>query len=661
MRFSYKIQLAVSFLVVVLGLILVILLGPFRMKSLSHEAAVASSARSALGQSTENIISCLDHENDFLSDRIRKQNTQGSATEITMGRDFQQYSEQCAAELGNCEKALATLLELAGSPDEKEKLQFAQSRMAEAQQAYQTYLKGVQPVLRHDQERNALPDLDMMKKSKMSTIGKLRQVNFSVDEFIQQFIFGIRKRTADAMQLTIFVAFITIVLGAGLVWIIMRNLSKSMADSVSIIQKIAESDYDSVVPNSQKGGLNELTPALQQLTEMMKAKEEMLDKMVYDAQTEKTNIEEKIANVVVEVDQQKQYLERSVGKILFEMEKFATGDLTVNLFHDKNDEIGKLFKGFNDAVINIREMVKQAVQHIISVADEVAQIGAATEELAATSQQESLQTTDVASAVEEMTRTIIENSRNAASTLETAREEKSSAEHGREVVERTVEIMKNVADVVNQSAATVTKLGQSSDQIGAIISVIDDIADQTNLLALNASIEAARAGEQGRGFAVVAEEVRKLADKTVSATKEVAAMIEKIQAETKSAVVSMQKGTERVKEGITFVSQADSVLQDIVKKSAAVTDKVTQIAVVSEEQSATSEEISRNVEAISTATQESASATQQIAQTMENLSRLIEEMQKTFSRFKLSGEAQRTADEQSSFTKFDIVEDVSAN
>jgi methyl-accepting chemotaxis protein len=238
--------------------------------------------------------------------------------------------------------------------------------------------------------------------------------------------------------------------------------------------------------------------------------------------------------------------------------------------------------------------------------------------------------------VEEMTKTIVENSKNASDTAVTAKQAKEAAEAGGKVVEETVEGMKRIAEVVNMSAETVKALGKSSDQIGEIIGVIDDIADQTNLLALNAAIEAARAGEQGRGFAVVADEVRKLAERTTKATKEIATMIKQIQADTQGAVVSMEEGTKKVGEGIALADKAGVSLKEIVGISQKVTDMVTQIAAASEEQSSASEQISKNVEAISAVTGETAQGTQQIARAAEDLNRLTEELQGLVAKFRLS-------------------------
>ena len=316
----------------------------------------------------------------------------------------------------------------------------------------------------------------------------------------------------------------------------------------------------------------------------------------------------------------------------------AKGDLSVEMDDQSKDEIGQLAVSFKTMVRNLRETIGQVTEASAAVASACSEISSGTEEMAAGAQEQTSQATEVAGAMEQMTKTIIENSRNASNTAETAKQAKLSAELGGRVVEETVIGMKRIAEVVRQSAATVQELGKSSDQIGEIITVIDDIADQTNLLALNAAIEAARAGEQGRGFAVVADEVRKLAERTTKATKEIARMIKKIQTETQGAVGVMEEGTKQVNMGIALADKAGSSLLEIVNVSQKVTDMVTQIAQASEQQSQASEQISKNVEGISNVTNESAMGVQQIAQAADDLNRLTENLQLLIGRFTLTGE-----------------------
>ncbi len=313
-------------------------------------------------------------------------------------------------------------------------------------------------------------------------------------------------------------------------------------------------------------------------------------------------------------------------------------DLNTKLASERNDEIGSLQRGFDKFVDSIKETLQLVSQASDAVSCASSEISSSTEEMAAGTQEQSNQSAEVSSAVEEMAKTIIENSKNAVQTAETAKRARAAAEQGGKVVEATVEGMHLIASVVKQSADTIKALGKSSDQIGEIIGVIDDIADQTNLLALNAAIEAARAGDQGRGFAVVADEVRKLAERTTKATKEIASMIKTIQNDTMGAVTSMSEGTKQVDEGIKLAERAGVSLKEIMYVSQTVTDMITQIAAASEQQSLASEQISKNVEAITSVTGQTANGTQQIARAAEDLNTLTENLQKILRKFRLSDE-----------------------
>jgi methyl-accepting chemotaxis protein len=325
-------------------------------------------------------------------------------------------------------------------------------------------------------------------------------------------------------------------------------------------------------------------------------------------------------------------------RIVAAAKEIAEGRLHIEVPSSSTREVGMLSSSLDHMVRRFREAVVGVRDASTAVASASAEISSSTEEMAAGAQEQMSQAGEVASAVEEMTKTIVENSRNASGTAETARQAREAALAGGKVVEETVAGMRRIAEVVKQSAVTVRELGRSSDQIGEIIGVIDDIADQTNLLALNAAIEAARAGEQGRGFAVVADEVRKLAERTTKATKEIAGMIKKIQQDTGGAVLSMEEGTRQVDEGITLADRAGRSLQEIVDVSQRVTDMVTQIAAASEQQSSASEQISKNVEAISTVTGETATGTQQIAHAAEDLNRMTENLQRLVARFQLAAD-----------------------
>ncbi|GJQ61477.1 MAG: hypothetical protein SCALA702_05300 [Melioribacteraceae bacterium] len=318
------------------------------------------------------------------------------------------------------------------------------------------------------------------------------------------------------------------------------------------------------------------------------------------------------------------------------LETMATGDLSVRVTADYKGQHAKIKNSINQLGDSLENLVVQLTDAVEATASASAQISSSSEEMAAGAQEQSVQSNEVASAVEQMTTTILQTTKNAGGAADNAKNAGGIAKSGGQVVEKTIHGMIRIAEVVNSAAEIVEKLGKNSDQIGEIIQVIDEIADQTNLLALNAAIEAARAGEHGRGFAVVADEVRKLAERTTKATKEIASMIKQIQTDTTGAVTSIKVGNEEVDKGRSLAQEAGSSLEEIITASEKVVDDITQVATASEEQSSTAEQISKSIEGISSVTHQNASTTQQIARAAEDLNNLTVNLQEIISRFKVS-------------------------
>lgn len=320
------------------------------------------------------------------------------------------------------------------------------------------------------------------------------------------------------------------------------------------------------------------------------------------------------------------------GEVLGRM---ASGDLTARMKGEYHGDYALVKKSINTLGDSFCEAISDVSKAVQATADAAREILSSTEQMAAGAQEQSAQSTEVAGGVEEMAKTILETTKNSSSAAEYAKEAGMTAKDGGKVVTETIEGMDRISERVRKSAETVQALGKSSDEIGEIIQVIDGIADQTNLLALNAAIEAARAGEQGRGFAVVADEVRKLAERTTTATKEIAAMIKQIQKGTSIAVNSMDEGTKEVERGKELTDKAGESLQKIINAAERVVDVVTQVAAASEQQSGAAEQISKNIETISSVTHENANGIQQIAHASEDLNNLTLNLQELISRFKI--------------------------
>ena len=317
------------------------------------------------------------------------------------------------------------------------------------------------------------------------------------------------------------------------------------------------------------------------------------------------------------------------------------GDLTKRLEVVSRDELGELAKGFNTFLDKIHGIVSQ-------VAATAEQLASASEELSssATLQAQGAdhqkdQAAQVATAMQEMSSTVQQVSENCTRAAGASRQAAETARGGGTVVEKALTQMRSISESVSGTAKKVGELGQSSDQIGRIAGVIDDIADQTNLLALNAAIEAARAGEQGRGFAVVADEVRKLAERTTTATKEIAGMIATIQDGTKGAVKAMEIGSQQVEEGVTSTARAGESLQEIIRMSEEVGSMITQIATAATQQSGATADVNRTMEQIAQLVKESAVAAQQSAKACQDLSELALTLQNMVGSFKLAAGANK--------------------
>jgi methyl-accepting chemotaxis protein len=440
---------------------------------------------------------------------------------------------------------------------------------------------------------------------------------------------SVNETIAEGTYTTILIA--GIIMLFGIVWVIFvfNRISSRIVSLRDSAVKASEGDLSVDINKSSIDEIGDLADAFKKM--LVNIKEANIE-----LEEQKKSVEKKVEDAVKESEAQRQYLSENVSLLLNKMELFAQGDLTVRLNADRNDTIGQLFEGFNKTVQNIGETLQRVFNAVESTAEASSQISASSEEMAAGSQEQSTQANEVAAGIEEMTKTILQTAANAVTANDSAKSAESLVSSGTQKIEENKRGIERIIASAETTGNIVTSLANRTDQIGEIIQVIDDIADQTNLLALNAAIEAARAGEQGRGFAVVADEVRKLAERTTKATKEIAQTIQIIQKEAKEADSSMSEAGKSVTEGKKLTYELEDVLKQILTSTNDVSIQIEQVATASEEQSSTAEQISRSIESINSVTQESAQGIQQIALTAEDLYKMTEELKNIVSSFKLN-------------------------
>lgn len=311
------------------------------------------------------------------------------------------------------------------------------------------------------------------------------------------------------------------------------------------------------------------------------------------------------------------------------------GDLTKRVPAEGNDELAHMGGYFNEFIEKLQHMIKKVAHVTDKVASASVELSATAEEISKGTDTLTSRASQTAAAVEEMNATVGQVAQNSGKAASLAQDTVKTAQEGGTVVSSTISGMQQLSEAVSNSATIISDLGKSSDQIGEIVRTIEDIADQTNLLALNAAIEAARAGEQGRGFAVVADEVRKLAERTTKATKEIGDMIRQIQHDTRGAVDSMQQGTQKVTAGVDLVNKTGEALSQIVRMVSESADMIRQIAVASEQQSVATQQIASDIENVAKVTKESSSGAHESAKASQDLSQLAVELQGIVGGFKI--------------------------
>jgi methyl-accepting chemotaxis protein len=325
-----------------------------------------------------------------------------------------------------------------------------------------------------------------------------------------------------------------------------------------------------------------------------------------------------------------------IGVAVGALEQMARKDFTARVDVTGTDEIGRLGNALNSCADSVRAALQSVAHSADSLAAATVQISDRAAQAAANARTQSGKTSQIAAAAQEMAVTISEIGQNTENAANASRTSAETAEQGGSVMQSAAGTMEKIAAATSSVSEKMTSLAHRSEEIGKVVSVIQEISEQTNLLALNAAIESARAGEHGRGFAVVASEVRRLAERTKSATEEIAGTIRSIQDETRDTLEVMQNSNAAVSTGIEETTRARHSLDSIIESSHRVEQQIQLIASAATEQTAASNEISQSAGEISTLSVNNTHVAEESVAALKNVASLATDLDAVIRQFRLN-------------------------
>jgi twitching motility protein PilJ len=334
------------------------------------------------------------------------------------------------------------------------------------------------------------------------------------------------------------------------------------------------------------------------------------------------------------VEEENTHNQEAIMRLLDEMGDLAGGDLTVKMTVTE-DFTGAIADSVNVTVDSLRGLVKTINDTSVQLSSSVQETEEIAHQLTEASKRQSNDITTATEAVNAMADSMSEVSSNADESSKVAMRSVEIAKNGGDTVRRTIEGMDTIREHIQETSKRIKRLGESSQEIGDIIELINDIAEQTNILALNASIQAAMAGEAGRGFAVVADEVQRLAERSANATKQIEALVKAIQADTNEAVISMEKSTSGVVNGATLAEDAGGALEQIESVSEQLAGLIQSISDSAGTQATVAADMSTTMTGIQKITTQAAAGSEQTSHSIGNLARLAQDLDKSVAGFKL--------------------------
>ncbi|NOX42931.1 MAG: chemotaxis protein [Gammaproteobacteria bacterium] len=339
-------------------------------------------------------------------------------------------------------------------------------------------------------------------------------------------------------------------------------------------------------------------------------------------------------NRQIEAEETSRANQEAILQLLEEIADLADGDLTKHATVTESFT-GAIADAMNFAIDALRQLVTTINETTVQVSSAAQETQATAMHLAEASDHQAQQITAVSAAVNQMAASIEQVSNNASSSTQVAQQAVSIANKGSVAVQDTINGMDSIRENIQETSKRIKRLGESSQEIGDIIELINDIADQTNILALNAAIQAAMAGDAGRGFAVVADEVQRLAERSTDATKQIEGLVRTIQSDTKEAVASMEQSTSGVVQGAKLAQRAGEALEEIETVSTSLAEIIQNITDAAQQQSTAATSISETMNVIQEVTTQTSAGTSETATSIGNLAELANELRKSVAGFAL--------------------------
>ncbi len=333
-------------------------------------------------------------------------------------------------------------------------------------------------------------------------------------------------------------------------------------------------------------------------------------------------------------ENQNQQNQMAILRLLDEIADLADGDLTASATVTE-DFTGAIADSINYAIDQMRSLVSAINETAVRVSSAAQETQATAMHLAEASEHQAQEIAGASAAINEMAVSIDQVSANASESSAVAERSVAIANKGAEVVQATINGMDNIREQIQETSKRIKRLGESSQEIGDIISLITDIADQTNILSLNAAIQASMAGDAGRGFAVVADEVQRLAERSAAATKQIEALVKTIQNDTNEAVISMEQTTTEVVRGARLAQDAGVALEEIETVSKSLAELIQNISNAARQQASSAGHISNTMNVIQEITSQTSAGTTATAKSIGNLAEMANKLRESVAGFKL--------------------------